>query len=580
MIPFFPFERAVYYLKKIGCFRLADGQLGGYQLKALQNLLLRVPTKKEFFLSNVVIILYEADQMAWFDYKNEQAELISPIQPFLLNSATTKYPFFQARQSKLEEELLHVLVNYEWEKIILRNVFFVWCREKVVLSERFVNQLFAQLERKQKKVKTLVLEGSLYRNIQPFIQYISYNDQLEVLHYEMAYPAIQDFQKWLEKGYTHPTLKKIILGCSQLDEASYHMLNHFLDHNYCLDEIVIKRPENQKLDYLWLKLKQRLEKPPMDRFKAEKLNQASLLQLVKYFLHLKIENPLAKLLRSDNSTKTSRYPYLKENKIDELWPLVYQNYQHYFQPRDWVGKIDIQDKVEGRSSITVGAYLLGSMALTKDAWGTEFLLERGANPFERVQEHSLLTRFLQEKKPSQWSSVILKNIIQGTPTLLTYLAQKNELRPIYLRLYALEAHLINYFGLLYRRMHYTFLTRFFTGLFFCLETRKEEMIQAFQVLATLIENSDPQKMSDGALLVLQEDVKQWVKCARQTKRGLRGRSVLNDGIERLGFTLEENIMKMRHQFFGKQTEYQRLPDQEKEKNRSATSEIIHLDCFV
>ncbi len=581
MIPFFLFERAVYSLKKMGCFRLTDEKLGYYQLKDLQSLLIKIPKKAEFMLSKVVIILYEADQIAWFDYKDKQTPPTFPTQQTFLKSDVIKYPFFEERQRKLEDELLHLLVNYGWEKIILCNVFFVWRCKKVALSEQFMSQLFAQLEKKQRKVKTLVLTGSLCVNIQPFIQYITYNDQLEVLHYEIAGPVIREFYKWLDDGHAHPTLKKIILGHSHLDYEAYQIINHFLDHYYYIEKIDIEKPQNQNLYSIWQKLKQRLTLSPVDRFKAEKLNQASLLQLAEYFLYSKKISPLDKLLRSSKKNATSSHEDIKNNEVDEQWPLMYQNYRHYFKAQDWSGKIGITDKVEGQSSLTVGAYLLYRMALTKEAWGTEFLLERGANPFEKVNGQSLIARLLEEKNTSQWSTMILKHITQSTCALSVCLAQKNDLWILYLRLYALEEHLIYYFGLLYQRIHYHFLTRVFTGLFFCLDTRKEEIAEAFQVLATLIEISDPQKeMSEASLYLLQECVKQWVERASQAKRGLRGRSILNDGIKILGFKLEKSIIKIRHQFFGKKKEYPQLQDKDQENDQLETNEMIRLNFFV
>ncbi|WP_010598726.1 hypothetical protein [Rickettsiella massiliensis] len=102
MTPFFLFERAVYSLKKMGCFRLTDEKLGYYQLKDLQSLLIKIPKKAEFMLSKVVIILYEADQIAWFDYKDKQTPPTFPTQQTFLKSDVIKYPFFEERQRKLE----------------------------------------------------------------------------------------------------------------------------------------------------------------------------------------------------------------------------------------------------------------------------------------------------------------------------------------------------------------------------------------------------------------------------------------------------------------------------------------------
>lgn len=581
MVPFFPFERALSSFKKTGCFWLTDEQLGPYQLIELQELFLKIPKAAEFLLSNVVIVLYEADQIAWFDYKDKQTVLTLSIQQCSLKANRINYPFFQARQRKLEDQLLQLLVNYEWEKIILCNVFFVWRSQKVVLSTTFMSQLLAQLEKKQRKVKTLVLEGSLSVNIQPFIQYATYNDQLEVLHYEMAGPAVQDFQAWLAGGRAHSRLKKISLGHSHLDDATYQMINHFLDHHYFIEKIDIKKPKNKNLYDKWQTLMQRLALSPVERFKAEQLNQTSLLHLAEYFLSSKRRIPLGKLLGNSNENSTLSYNETNTYEVDEQWPLVYQNYRHYFKENDWAGKIGITDKVEQPSSLTVGAYLLHSMALTKEVWGTEFLLEQGANPFEKINGQSLVARLLEEKKTSQWSATILKHITQGSCTRSVCFAQKNDLWPLYLRLYALEKHLIYYFGLLHQRIHYNVLIQWFTGLFFCLKTRKEEIAEAFQVLAILVEISDPKKeMTEASLYLLQERVKQWVERAGQAKRGLRGRSVLNDGIQRLGFKLEKSIIKIRYQFFGNKIEYLPLQDKGEESAQRETNEMIPLNCFI
>lgn len=302
----------------------------------------------------------------------------------------------------LRKAIISLLTQTDtWNSIELENVFFYQDHKiNQFDSEYLCYELLSALAKTNSLKKLSIKPFSLRRHRNVLINFLTQQTQLETLHLEISEANRQD---WLELSQIlamHPNLKFLNLRNSVLDANAYSALTSLLDENYRV-EITLPEPTHKDLLQAYEPLKQRLSKPGLERFKADHLSQAKLLQMA------------VTALTSQDQTQSKQFNFLltnqghlaitdrqKESWIEstDILPPIYQRHKEYLKDKASLAQLHIDEFVDDGSK-TMGYVLLEKALEAKNPDAMQTLLNAKVDLFELPddEEEPFLVKVLQSK---------------------------------------------------------------------------------------------------------------------------------------------------------------------------------------
>jgi hypothetical protein len=437
------FMQAFDQFKATGCFKLSTTTLNVDQIQELHDYgrhykTLYPKTHQQFHLDNIeltdisdaidkckpitaTINTYEA-------LTNASDEQIS-LQAWPINNAPIETQALQREieedevrelKNKVEDQLFNLLNQPSvWNAIKLDHVVYTYKNKHHDLSVDLQYRLL-ELPKRLKTLKVFSMKPLPLSRGSLSIRYLSESLGLEALGFEIIPDDYSFLPNFIPLLAEHPKLQRIDLGNTVLDLHAFQAFSKLLTQNYHIEQIKLLEPKDPPLKKAYNKLKKCLLKSGIERFKAERLTQQSLVEVAsnalmegnsKLFMALLSQQVDLRILTSDEK-KT----WVKQ--ICQALPLVYKNHPLFVNYYSDHFQLDLRQPFAG--SKTVGYFLLEKAFAAKDASCIEHLLKSGANLLEHSYgQNSLFKQLFEDKNRPFWKETVLNHLKNDLSLLIT-----------------------------------------------------------------------------------------------------------------------------------------------------------------
>ena len=357
----------------------------------------------------------------------------------------------------LKDALFSLLTQLDiWSSIELQKVFFYQDHQiNNTVTEQFYKELLNALVKNDSLRELSLKSFSLTKHQKHLINFLSQHTTLEALHLGIDEANRQDWLALSDSLARHPKLKFLNLNNSVLDVHAYSAVSNLLDRNYRID-ISLPEPIENNLWEVYESLSQRVLKPGLERFKADHLTQAKLLQVALTALEY-----LHKLKSTDHKERgffEKQFDFLAGNEgylaitpdQKEAWakstavlPFIYQNHIDYLKYESPLVQLQMSEWAADGSR-TIGYVLLEKALETQNQAALKTLLNTNINLFEFPDDadEPFLVKALQRKGGVK---KVVVDYIRGDQRLIElaaeYLATYPNLRDLFK---AFKDHLDDY----------------------------------------------------------------------------------------------------------------------------------------
>ncbi|MCH9636562.1 MAG: hypothetical protein K0U16_01225 [Gammaproteobacteria bacterium] len=396
----------------------------------------------------------------------------------------------------IENILLNLFEISQWKVIKLENIRILENQESKPLNFQFISDFFDNLWPYADKIKEFSLKKADLFNKSRLATFLKKASQLKVLSLEDAqlenkfqpYNVSNIFLNMLcEALVYHPSLKRLDLGDTALNEEDYEELFKLLNNNYRLDTIFLKYPPfgnlNQLHHQLTQEMKERVKHSSLVRFQENQLTYSNRYKIAELSLELDQFHPLK--FKFDHTTKKLVITYpsdlaLPTKLINDL-PEGLSNYPEFLQ-NSFPIQLDLSQAIDNQT--TLGAQLLEKAFQLRKPKSMELLLTAGADLLEQLPDKPSLigTIFSDSNKGEKiYKELILNHVKKDLSVFVPFISRlSTRYGEIDAGLKKIKVHLDEFITTLLELDQLPFLLKLFKRI--GVETKKENWEKDFRLV--------------------------------------------------------------------------------------------------